>query len=137
MPIPMIDGAPYVDGAIGETGGLMLQPAIDAGFTRFLVLASRPREYLRAEFTRPKLVAAALRRYPAVARGVLARPALYNETKQRLLDLEKIGQAYLFFSEDMKINNTETNLAKLRATFEAGMQQTQRDWPAVMEFLRG
>lgn len=137
MPIPMIDGAPYVDGAIGETGGLMLQPAIDAGFTRFLVLASRPREYLRAEFTRPKLVAAALRRYPAVARGVLARPALYNETKQRLLDLEKTGQAYLFFSEDMKINNTETNLAKLRATFEAGMQQTQRDWPAVMEFLRG
>ena len=137
MPIPMIDGAPYVDGAIGETGGLMLQPAIDAGFSRFLVLASRPREYLRAEFTRPKLVTAALRRYPAVARGVLARPALYNETKQRLLDLEKIGQAYLFFSEDMKINNTETNLAKLRATFEAGMRQTQRDWPAVMEFLRG
>mgnify|MGYP000844167448 CR=1 FL=1 len=137
MPIPIIDGAPYVDGAIGETGGLMLQPALDAGFERFLVLSSRPRDYRRSEFTRPGLLTAVLRRYPAVAQATLARPALYNETKQRILDLEKAGQAYVFFSEDMAIQNTEINLGKLRATFDAGMRQAKRDWPAIMEFLRG
>lgn len=136
MPIPMIDGAPYVDGAIGETGGLMLQPAIDAGFSRFLVLASRPREYLRSGFSRPGLLTAALRRYPAVAEATLARPALYNETKQRILDLEAAGRAYVFFSEDMKIQNTEINLSRLRATFDSGMRQAKRDWPAIMEFLQ-
>lgn len=45
MPITYIDGHPYVDGAVGDTGGLMLQPAIDAGFTRFFVIASRPRDF--------------------------------------------------------------------------------------------
>lgn len=137
MPIPIIDGVPYVDGAVGDTAGLMLQPAIDAGFSRFLVLASRPRSYWRAPISRPRLVNAVLKRYPEVARATIARPALYNETKQRLLDLESAGQAHIFFSEDMAIANTESNLAKLQATFRAGQRQTERDWPAIMEFLRG
>src|SRR5699024_11851553 len=72
---------------ICETGGLMLQPALDAGFERFLVLSSRPRDYRRSEFTRPGLLTAVLRRYPAVAQATLARPALYNETKQRILEI--------------------------------------------------
>lgn len=135
MPMPVIDGVAYVDGAMGETGGLMLQPAIDAGFSRFLVIATRPREYTRPEFSRPRLVTTALRRYPAVAKAALARPALYNEAKQRLLDLESAGQAYLFFSDDMKIQNTETRLHRLQDTFQSGMRQVKRDWPAIMEFL--
>lgn len=137
MPMPLINGVPYVDGAVGETGGFMLQPAIDAGFSRFLVLASRPRSYWRPEISRPRLLTTALRRYPAVAHAVLARPARYNELKQQILDLEKASQAFVFFSEDLAIENTEINLAKLRGTFEAGMNQTKRDWPAIMEFLRG
>lgn len=136
MPMPVIDGVAYVDGAMGETGGLMLQPAIDAGFSRFLVIATRPREYTRPEFSRPRLVTTALRRYPAVAKAALARPALYNEAKQRLLDLESAGQAYLFFSDDMKIQNTETRLHRLQDTFQSGMRQVKRDWPAIMEFLQ-
>ena len=136
MPLTYIDGAPYVDGAVGETGGLMLQPAIDAGFKKFLVLASRPREYWRPEIARPGFIRAALRRYPAIAAATIGRPALYNATKQRILELETAGQAYVFFAEDMKIQNTEINLAKLRATFDSGMRQTKRDWPAMMDFLQ-
>ncbi|WP_293953314.1 patatin family protein [uncultured Corynebacterium sp.] len=136
MPMPVIDGVSYVDGAIGETGGLMLQPAIDAGFTRFLVIATRPRGYTRPEFSRPRLVTTALRRYPAIAQATLARPALYNETKQRLLELETAGQAYLFFSEDMNIQNTETRLHRLQNTFQLGMRQAKRDFPAILEFLQ-
>ncbi|WP_080795504.1 patatin-like phospholipase family protein [Corynebacterium pacaense] len=135
MPIPVIDGVPYVDGAVGETGGLMLKPAIDAGFSRFLVLASRPRDYWRAPISRPRVLSAVLKRYPEVARATIARPALYNETKQRILDLETSGRAYIFFSEDMAIANTESNLARLQATFKDGQRQTERDWPAIMEFL--
>ena len=71
-----------------------------------------------------------------MAEATLARPALYNETKQRILDLEAAGQAYVFFSEDMKIQNTEINLSRLRATFDAGMRQTKRDWSEIMEFLQ-
>ncbi|ALC05542.1 alpha-beta hydrolase esterase [Corynebacterium deserti GIMN1.010] len=137
MPIPHIDGHPYVDGAVGETGGIMLQPAIDAGFTRFLFLASRPRDYWRPEITRPGFIKAALRRYPSIASATIARPALYNSVKQHLLDLEKQGSAFLFFADDMNIQNTEINLKKLRATFNLGMAQTKRDWPDIMDFLRG
>ncbi|ANE03720.1 patatin-like phospholipase family protein [Corynebacterium crudilactis] len=136
MPITYIDGHPYVDGAVGETGGLILQPAIDAGFTRFMVIASRPRDYWRKEITRPGFIKAALRRFPAVADLTIARPTLYNSVKQQILDLEKQGSAYVFFADNMNIQNTETNLKKLRASFDAGMQQTQKDWPGIMEFLK-
>ena len=136
MPITYIDGHPYVDGAMGETGGLMLQPAIDAGFTRFLVVASRPRDYWRKEISRPGFLKAALRRFPAVSDLVLARPTLYNSVKQQILDLEKQGNAYVFFADNMNIQNTEINLKKLQATFSAGMKQTEQDWPKIMEFLQ-
>lgn len=136
MPMPIIDGVSYVDGAMGETGGIMLQPAIDAGFTRFLLIATRPREYVRPAISRPRLVTTALRRYPAIAQAALGRPALYNETKQRLVDLEATGQAYLFFAEDMNIQNTETRLPRLQAAFQLGLDQAKRDFPAILEFLK-
>ncbi|MFW8622963.1 patatin-like phospholipase family protein [Corynebacterium glutamicum] len=135
MPITYIDGNPYVDGAVGETGGLMLQPAIDAGFTRFFVIASRPRDFWRKEIGRPGFIKAALRRFPTIADLTIARPALYNSVKQQILDLEKQGSAYVFFADNMNIQNTEINLKKLRASFDAGMQQTRKDWPEIMSFL--
>jgi len=41
----------------------------------------------------------------------------------------------VFFADNMNIQNTEINLKKLRASFDAGMQQTRKDWPEIMSFL--
>jgi predicted patatin/cPLA2 family phospholipase len=135
MNTPEVDGEPYVDGALSGAGGIPVDAAESDGFERFLVLCTRPRDYVRPEVKYPGVVRRMLGRYPAVADAVLGRPALYNATRQRLFELEKQGRALLFFPEEMRISNTERNLDKLKATYYDGLVQTGREWDRIMEFL--
>ncbi|TRX59261.1 patatin-like phospholipase family protein [Corynebacterium hiratae] len=135
MPMRVIDGAPYVDGAMGESGGILIEQAEKAGFEKFLFLGSKPRGYVRPEVGRPAALRRIFRKYPAVAESMIARPPRYNASKDRLLELEKEGRAQLFFPEDMQVASTERSVTKLRANYEAGRAQTYAEWPAWKEFL--
>lgn len=66
---------------------------------------------------------------------MITRPARYNATKRRLLELEAQGRALLFFPDHMRIANTERKIDKLRASYEDGAAQTSADWSRWMEFL--
>ena len=135
MPMRVIDGAPYVDGAMGESGGILIEQAEKAGFEKFLFLGSKPRGYVRPKVNRPTALRRVFRKYPAVAEAMIDRPPKYNRSKDRLLQLEKEGRAQLFFPEDMQVTSTEHDVAKLRSNFEAGRAQTYAEWPAWREFL--
>lgn len=135
MPMRVIDGVPYVDGALGESGGISIAAAEAAGFKRFLFVGTKPRDYVRPLVTRPAAVRRVLRRQPAVAEAIIARPARYNASKRRLLQLEREGRAQLFFPDAMGVSSTERNVGRLRANFEAGQQQMEREWPEWREFL--
>lgn len=135
MPMRVIDGAPYVDGAMGESGGILIEQAEKAGFEKFLFLGSKPRGYVRPKVGRPTALRRVFRKYPAVAEAMIERPPKYNASKDRLLELEREGRAHLFFPEDMQVASTEHDVAKLRANFEAGRAQTYAEWPAWRDFL--
>ncbi|WP_297004076.1 patatin family protein [uncultured Corynebacterium sp.] len=135
MNTPEVDGEPFVDGALSGSGGIPVDAAESDGFERFLVLCTRPRNYVRPQVRYPAAVRRLLGRYPAVADAVVARPDRYNATKRRLMELERQGRALLFFPEEMRISNTERNLDKLKATYYDGLVQTGRDWDRIMEFL--
>ncbi|HMR50043.1 MAG TPA: patatin family protein [Arachnia sp.] len=135
MPLTTVDDAVYCDGALGPTGGIALDAAKADGYTKYLVVHTRERSYRKAAVRSPRVMRAAFRRYPAIADGIIARPANYNRTLEELLELEKQGRAYLIFPEAMPIKNSERNLAKLGAMFDAGYSQGRREAPAIREFL--
>ena len=135
MPMRVIDGVPYVDGALGESGGISIQQAEAAGYEKILFIATKPRDYVRPQVTRTGMVRRLFRRNPAVGRALIERPDKYNASKQRLLELERAGRAHLFFPDDMQVASTERNVSKLRSNFEAGERQTEAEWPAWREFL--
>lgn len=135
MNMPEVDGEPYVDGALGSSGGIPVDAAEADGFERFLVLCTRPRDYVRPQVKYPGTVRRLLSRHPAVAEAVIARPDKYNATRRRLFDMEKDGRAVLFFPDEMRIANTERNLDKLKATYYDGLVQTRNEWDRWMEFL--
>ncbi|MGV3160084.1 patatin-like phospholipase family protein [Corynebacterium sp. 32222D000AT] len=137
MPLRFIDGAPYVDGALGEHGGITIEQAELAGYKKFFFVGSKPRDYIRPKTRRPSMVRGLFRRYPAIAEALIQRPDRYNASRARLAELERAGQAYLFSPEDMQVSSTERSVAKLRANFAAGARQVESEWPAWQEFLRG
>ena len=135
MNMPEVDGQPYVDGALSSSGGLPVDAAEADGFGKFLVLCTRPRDYVRPQVKYPGTVRRILNRWPAVAEAVISRPERYNATKRRLLELEEEGRAFLFFPDEMRISNTERNLDRLKAAYYDGLVQTHRDWDRIMDFL--
>ena len=64
MPMRFIDGAPYVDGALGSSGGITIAQAEEAGYEKFLFIGTKPRGYVRPEVARPAFVRRIFRRYP-------------------------------------------------------------------------
>lgn len=135
MKTPVVDGEPFVDGALGSSGGILLEAAEDDGFEKFMVICTRPRDYVKPEVKYPGAVRRVLRDTPAVAEAVITRPARYNATKRRLLELEEQGRALLFFPDHMRISNTERKIDKLRAAYHDGAAQTSADWQRWSEFL--
>jgi len=137
MPPVVIDGEVYVDGALGGDGGIPLGVAEEAGYEKFLVVLTRPREYVKPPTGRG-LLRLLRRRFPdlpSISRGVALRPERYNATRARLADLERQGRAQLFFPEHLTIANTETRPDRLEAAYRMGWVQAQRDLPRWRAFL--
>lgn len=135
MPMGSIDGIPYVDGALGVSGGLLIDAALNAGFSKFLVLATKERDYVRPANTRPMATRRLFTKHPAVAEALIARPPRYNASKDKILELEKEGRAKVLFPEHMSVDASERNVTKLNANYLLGKAQMEREWNEWVEFL--
>ncbi|MCA3767029.1 MAG: patatin family protein, partial [Cutibacterium sp.] len=82
MPPVTIEGVEYVDGALGDSGGIPIDGAQLDGYDRFFVVCTRPRDYVKNEVKRPQVLRQLFRRRPSVAEAAIARPAKYNATRE-------------------------------------------------------
>ena len=135
MPPVEIDGAFYVDGALGPSGGIALDAARAAGFSRFFVVLTQERGYRKAAVGNPWFYRRYFRRFPAAADALLTRHLRYNATREELFELERQGSAYLFVPETMPVSNGERNVARLTQSYALGLDQARRELPAWREFL--
>ncbi len=135
MPPVTIDDEVYVDGALGESGGIALDAARAAGYTKFFVVLTQERGYIKAPMKYPRFYQAHFRRMPAVADALLTRPARYNATREELFELERSGDAYLFVPDHMPISNSERHVDALERAHALGLEQARREVPAWREYL--
>lgn len=135
MPPVKFAGTTWVDGALGVDGGIPLTPGEQAGYEKQLVILTRERSYVKRPERFPGFYRTYFRRYPAVAEGLTTRWKRYNETRERLFEMERAGTAYVFAPEHMPVQNGERNVAKLAAAHELGRKQFARELPAIREFL--
>ena len=135
MPVVHIDGAPYLDGALGSTGGFATDAAAADGYEKMLVVMTRPVGYRKPAEKRPGVYRRLFRRRPAVAEAIISRPANYNRTLEDLEQEQREGRVYLFRPDRMPIANGELRYDRVVGAYEAGLVQARRELPAIMEFL--
>lgn len=135
MPPPIIDGEAYFDGAMGSTGGVPLPIAQVHGYEKFLIVLTRTREYRKAPIRWSAAMRRLMRKYPAMAERMLTRHIRYNEMRERIDELERAGNAYVFIPDEMPVSSGQRNLQKLTRAHELGRKQFQRELPAIREFL--
>jgi predicted patatin/cPLA2 family phospholipase len=136
MPPVRIGGRTYYDGGIGDSWGLPLAQAQRDGYERFFIVRTQPRGYRKSPDKHPALTRALFPGRPKIAGRLLARWAHYNRILDEVDALEREGRAYVFYPERMDIKNTTTDQAALRASYEAGYAQAQRELAAWRAFLR-
>ena len=135
MPVTEFKGVNYYDG--GLAGGITLDIAKMDGFKKFFVLLSRSRDYYKTQPKNGSLLKMLLRDHPEVYKAMLTRYEKYNQIKAELLELEKNGQAYLVFPENMQVSSREMNIEKLRQSYKDGYDQGKRDFKAWERFIKG
>ena len=135
MPVVHIDGVPYLDGALGPTGGFATDAALADGYERMLVVSTRPAGYRKPPERRAAAYRHLFRRMPAVAQGIIERPDSYNRTVERLEEEQRAGRVYLYRPERMPIENGELRYDRVSGAYEAGLVQARRELPRILEFL--
>lgn len=135
MPPVRIGDRTYVDGALGPTGGIAIDVAEADGYEKLFVVLTRDRAYRKKPERFPAFYRRYFRSHPAVAEALTTRWKRYNDTRERLFELEREGRAYLFVPDRMPVSNGERNVAKLAAAHALGLAQSRRELPAWREFL--
>ncbi|WP_080802822.1 patatin-like phospholipase family protein [Arabiibacter massiliensis] len=134
VPPTWVDGRALYDGGIGVGGGIMLPRATDDGLRRYFVVCTRPRGYRRPE--RPnRLYDAYFWRRPRLRAALDTWAQRYNAELDRLARLEAEGRAYVFYANDQGVANTERDERKLKANFQRGRAQAQKELPTWERFL--
>ena len=135
MPPVHLGGRVYVDGAMGKDGGIALSQAQREGFEKFVIVLTQERGYRKEPQRFPAVYRGVFRRYPALADALLTRWKRYNETRERIFELEAEGKAHVFAPDRMPVDNSTRDLSRLAAAHRMGLSQARREMPAIREFL--
>jgi len=130
-----MDSRLYVDGALGEGGGIPLSIAKRDGFTKFFVVLTRERSYVKPPYRGGTFFKMHYPRYPAIAEGIVGRADQYNSTRAELMELERQGRAIVVCPEHMAVNSGTRDVAALQACYEAGLEQSRKDVGRWKSFL--
>src|SRR5699024_10131441 len=135
MPSVLLDGHVYVDGAMGEDGGIALSQAQREGFEKFVIVLTQERDYKKEPQKFPAVYRGIFRKYPALADALLTRWKRYNETRERIFELAAEGKAPVFVPDRMPVDNSARDLSRLAAAHRMGLSQARHELPALREFL--
>ena len=114
-----ISGVQYFDGGISDS--IPVQKALDAGYTRLLIVLTQPAGYRKGPQKHAEIIRHFYKKYPAVAEAIIRRPEMYNKELTLVEQLEKEGKAAVMRpSAAVNVGRMTTNPVKLQKLYEAG-----------------
>ena len=134
MPPTYIDGIGYVDGGVREC--FVIQPAIDAGIERFVILPTHQRGYRRETSTSEKFAKYFYRDHPKVSEALKLRAERYNIQMALIEKMEADGRALVLYPETMPVSRTDHEREVLEKTWALGREQAKNhleEWLDWME----
>lgn len=133
MPTTYIDGVGYVDGGVREC--FVIQPAIDAGIERFVILPTHKRGYRRETSTSEKLAKYFYREHRKVAEALKIRAERYNIQMELIEKMEADGRALVLYPETMPVSRTDHEREILETTWALGREQAKNHMEAWLDWM--
>lgn len=135
FPPILIDETPYMDGGIADP--IPVEKAIADGCSKVIVVLTREREYVKTKESGIGIASLLLRKYPAFVESLAARTARYNETREKLFQLEKEGRALVLAPEDTKDwHRTESAPEKVQEMYDQGLKCVENRREEILSFVK-
>lgn len=130
-----IDGKRYLDGGIANS--VPFEKALRDGCDKVIVVLTRERSYRkRPHEPMTDLSAAVYRKYPAFARKLMLRGAIYNRQREQLFAREREGKVFLIAPDTTRhFKRTESDPAETLALYQQGRRCAQVRMEALRRYL--
>ena len=136
-PIVNIDGIPYLDGGI--TDAIPIQRALAIGNEKIVVVLTRNRGYRKKNMSRgvAELYKRSYRSYPHLVQSILSKSANYNNAIRKVEKLEDEGKIFVIRPAVKPIARMERNSDVLQVFYEHGGAIVERNYEALVKYLKG
>lgn len=131
-----VDGKKYLDGGISD--GIPVQKALQMGYDKVIVVLTRPIEYRKKPFSDKmiKLMNMKYKKYPRFVETMKNRYLNYNQTVEKILELEEKGEIFVIRpSEPIVVKTIERDANKLQYVYDLGARVCKERMAALKEFL--
>ena len=129
-----IGGTPYLDG--GMVSPIPIDKSIEDGNKKHIVILTQGKDYKKKPFKYKKLSKFFYRSYPLVADALINRHTLYNSTLEKLNQMEKEGNVFIFRpSVSLEVNRLEKDVSKIEALYSLGYEDAKREYSRLLQWL--
>lgn len=133
-PIVQYNDNEYLDGGI--TDSIPFDMAINHGADKVVVILTRPEGYVKSEMRCKQVCKLVYRKHPVVCKSLEERAAKYNESLQKLKELEKEGKAFVICpKEDIAVSRIERNSMKTEKVYHEALHLGKDILPELKEWM--
>ena len=129
-----IDGKYYLDG--GMSGSIPIEFMIVGGCEKNVVVLTQPRDYVKEKASMLPLMKLSLRKYPYTYDAILHRHIIYNDSRARVFQEEKLGNAVVICpKEKLPIDRVEHDPEVMEKVYQLGRQAAEEKVDELRAFF--
>lgn len=128
-----LNGKKYLDGGISDS--IPIDKCKEFGYDKIIVVLTRPIEY-RKEKSNEAMAKIKYRKYPQLVECINNRYKNYNETVEKIIDLENKKEIFVIRpSRKVDIKRIEKDENKLQEMYELGVDDCKKKLSKLKEYL--
>jgi predicted patatin/cPLA2 family phospholipase len=132
--IAYLNKKPYLDGGIADS--IPIDQAFLDGNKRTVVVVTRNEGYRKHPTRNHWIIKKYYKNYPKLAASIITRASRYNETLEKLEQLQKEGLVFIIRPvKTVKVSRIEKNTKKLLELYETACQETELILPLLKKWL--
>lgn len=133
--ISYINETPMLDGGVSDA--IPIEKAIREGWEKIIVVLTREESYRKVEGMdwQQFLFRLIYRKYPNLLAVGKRRGKRYNDSVEKVLELEKQGKAFVLRPTTLKLSNNESRVDKLVEAYQHGYETIAARYQELLDFL--
>lgn len=129
-----IDGKYYLDGGMSDS--IPIEFMIVGGCEKNVVVLTQPRDYVKEKASMLPLMKLSLRKYPYTYDAIVHRHIIYNDSRARVFQEEKLGNAVVICpKEKLPIDRVEHDPEVMEKVYQLGRQAAEEKVDELRAFF--